>query len=250
MRNLQAQLIFSSRLRWLIFLMALAAGIASLPRQSAAQDAVPQASSATNAPGSASTPQPPESEEERQAQAFLHEGPIVKWTAKTFNLSIAASAVLYEIVNFLIIFLAIVVPLARFLPKYLRQRKMKLRDDLESARKVSEDASARLSAVEAKLAKIDEEIRKFRSDVEAESQGDEARIKASLTEESARIVEAAEQEIGMAAAQARRGLRHFAADLAIDQAAKQLNLTPEIDRELIAEFVGDAVRSAGEKGVN
>ena len=190
------------------------------------------------------------SEEEKQAQAFLQEGPIVKWTAKTFNLSIATSAVLYEIVNFLIIFLAIVVPLARFLPKFLRQRKQKLSDDLESARKVSEDANARLSAVEAKLAKIDEEIRKFRADMDAESQGDEARIKASLTEERARIVEAAEQEIGMAAAQARRGLRHFAADLAIDQAAKQLNLTPDIDRELIAEFVGDAVRSAGEKGVN
>ena len=58
-------------------------------------------------------------------------------------------------------------------------------------------------------------------------------------QESARIVASAEQEIGMAAAQATRGLRNFAADLAIDQASRQLKLTPETDRALIAEFVGN-----------
>ena len=112
----------------------------------------------------------------------------------------------------------------------------------------SEDAKARLSAVEDKLSKIDVEIQKFRSEVEAESKQDEARIKASLAEESKRIVESAEQEISMAAAQARRGLRHFAADLAVDQAAKQMVLTPETDRALIAEFVGDVVRNGGAAG--
>jgi F-type H+-transporting ATPase subunit b len=74
--------------------------------------------------------------------------------------------------------------------------------------------------------------------VEQESLEDEARVKSSLAEESARIVQAAEQELSVAAAQARRGLRHFAADLAVEQAAKQLVLTPETDRALIAEFVG------------
>ena len=59
---------------------------------------------------------------------------------------------------------------------------------------------------------------------------------------------AAEQEIGVAAAQAKRGLRHFAADLAIDQAAKKLVLTPETDRALIAEFVGEASRNGARGG--
>ena len=107
--------------------------------------------------------------------------------------------------------------------------------------------SAKIST-DPKLAKIDGEIQKFRTEVEAESKNDEARIKASLTEESARIVEAAEQEIGQAAAQARRGLRNFAADLAIDQAARQLNLTPEVDRALIAEFVTSAGNGNSSKG--
>ena len=74
------------------------------------------------------------------------------------------------------------------------------------------------------------------------------RITASLEEESKRIVESAEQEIAMAAAQARRGLRTFAADLAIDQAAQKLVLTAENDRALIAEFVGDVLRKGTPAG--
>ena len=164
---------------------------------------------------------------------------MVKWTAKTFHTSLETAATLFEWANFAVIFFGIGIPLFKFLPKFLRQRGEKVQADIESARKVTEDANARLSAVEAKLSSLDEEIAKFRTEVEDEIGRDEARIKASLEEESARIVAAAEQEIGAAAALARRGLRHFAADLAVEQAAKQLVLTPATDRALIAEFVGD-----------
>jgi F-type H+-transporting ATPase subunit b len=62
-------------------------------------------------------------------------------------------------------------------------------------------------------------------------------------------VASAEQEIGVAAAQARRSLRTFAADLAIEQAAKQLTLTPDTDRALIEELVaGVASDGAGNGG--
>jgi F-type H+-transporting ATPase subunit b len=219
-----------------LLLLALLA-TAGLPVRAAAQNAAPaQNQSAARA----------QTGEEQQIQVFRLEGPVIKWTAAKLNLSIEKTADIYEIINFLIIALAIFVPLFRYLPRTLVQRKTKLSDDLQSARKVKQDADSRLSAVEAKLAKLDEEIQKFRSEVEAEAKGDEARIKASLADESKRIVDAAEQEISLAAAQARRGLRHFAADLAIDQAARELNLTPELDRALIAEFVGDMVRTGGQ----
>jgi F-type H+-transporting ATPase subunit b len=244
---------FSSQVLWFVLLAGLAFGVAFVPMRVAAQDAPLESKpeTAANPPASATSDAKNESvqsEEEQQNNAFRLEGPVVKWTAKTLNLSIEKTADIYEVINFLIIALAIGVPLFRFLPRYLRQRKQKLSDDIASARKVTEDANARLSAVEAKLSSLDAEIQKFRAEVEAESLQDEARIKASLGEESTRIVKAAEQEIGFAAAQARRGLRHFAADLAIDQAAKQLVLTPEIDLALIAEFVGDVVRNGAATG--
>ena len=52
----------------------------------------------------------------------------------------------------------------------------------------------------------------------------------------------------MAAAQAKRGLRNFAADLAIEQATKQLALTPEADRAVIAEFVSRVAGGGTAKG--
>jgi F-type H+-transporting ATPase subunit b len=136
--------------------------------------------------------------------------------------------------------LAIVIPLFRLFPAILRKRSKTLGESLESARKMTEDANARLNAVEAKLASLDQQIAAFRAEVERDIVGDEARIKAALEEERTRIVHSAEQEIGQAAVLARRGLRHFAAELAVDQAARQLNLTTEIDRALIAEFAAGA----------
>jgi F-type H+-transporting ATPase subunit b len=131
------------------------------------------------------------------------------------------------------------------MPKFLRSRGEKVRTDIESARKVTEDANARLSAVEAKLSSAGRgDCKSSRPRWTKKSSRDEVRIKAALEEESARIVAAAEQEIGMAAVQARRGLRHFAADLAIDQAVRQLVLTPETDRALIAEFVTNVTPKA------
>ena len=257
MRDLKIHPRFSRRILWLAACAALAAGAVVAPLCKAAQEPGPGsrpeiASPAATAPADAghesaksesAKSEPAQSEEDQQNNAFRLEGPMVKWTARKLDLSLEMTAGLYEFINFLIIALIIGVPLLRWLPKYLRNRKEKLRSDIESARKVTEDANARLSAVEVKLSKLDEEIQKFRAEVEAESLHDEARIKASLAEESTRIVESAEQEIGVAAAQARRGLRNFAADLAIDQAAKKFVLTAETDRALIAEFVGDVVRN-------
>jgi F-type H+-transporting ATPase subunit b len=232
---------FQLRIVRFAFLGLIAAAVALVPFRLNAQQAAPAASSETaSAPATAASDSGQSQED--QDKAFRLEGPIVVATAKALHLSLETTARMFELINFAIIVLAIVIPLIRFLPKFLRSRGEKVRSDIESARKVTADASARLSAVEAKLSSLGEEIEKFKAEVDEEIKRDEVRIKAALEEESARIVAAAEQEIGMAALQARRGLRHFAADLAVDQAARQLVLTPETDRALIAEFVGDVTK--------
>jgi F-type H+-transporting ATPase subunit b len=84
--------------------------------------------------------------------------------------------------------------------------------------------------------------------VEAESLEDEARIKSTIKEESDRIVAAAEQEVAATAAQARRSLRRFAADLAIEQAVKDMVITPETDQALIAEFLSGVDTNTTQQG--
>ena len=228
----------------LLSLVALAAIVLVAPLRLAAQNPAPiatQATASTTAAPDAAKPDAPKTQEE-QNNVFRLEGPMVKWTAKTFNLEAETTARIFEFLNFAIIVLLVGIPIARILPKIFRKRTTTLGANLKTAREATADANARLSAVEAKLAGLDDEIKKFRAEVERESLEDEARIKAAIKEESARIVQAAEQELSVAAAQARRGLRHFAADLAVEQAAKQINLTPETDRALIAEFVSGAAK--------
>lgn len=183
-------------------------------------------------------------QEQEEENTYRHTK-LVESLARTFHLEVETTARLFEWINFAIIALAILIPLGKFLPKIIRKRSETLSQNLEHARKTTADANARLSAVEAQLSRLDDEIVKIRAQVEQESKQDEQRIKSSIEEERARIVAAAEQEISVAAAQARRGLRHFAADLAIEQAAQQLTLTPDADRLLIAEFVRDAADGAG-----
>lgn len=223
---------------------ALLAGLAARPARVFAQQAVPAAQSSPSGEAAVEKTINKAGANETAAEdenVYRHT-PLVQSLARMFHLDVETTARLFEYINFAIIALAIVIPLVRIMPKVIRQRSLTLKHDLETARRTTADANARLSAVEAKLSKLDSEITAIRAQVEEESKHDEVRIKATIEEESSRIVAAAEQEIAVAAAQARRGLRHFAADLAIEQAAKQLLLTPESDRALIAQFVGDAAK--------
>jgi F-type H+-transporting ATPase subunit b len=233
---------FTNRVFPILSLAVLIAGISAAPFRVHAQESAPAVNSAAPAAASPSSqtakPEAADSDE-AQTNAFRLEGPLVKATAKAFNLSPETAARSFEIINFLIVVLGLGIPIAKWLPKFFRKRREKVGSDIESARKVTAEANARLNAIEAKLSGLDGEIAQIRAQVEEESRQDETRIKSTIGEESARIVAAAEQEIGASAAQARRSLRNFAADLAIGQAAKQLVLTPETDRALIAEFLGD-----------
>jgi F-type H+-transporting ATPase subunit b len=215
--------------------------------RAAAQQTAPahqtQVLDAANNPSASETPK----SEEEQENGFLN-APVVHKFAGFLHISEPAARILFLLINFAIIFFAIAVPLIRTMPKVFRKRSQTLRHSLQVAREATEEARQRLGAVEAKLAGLGDEIAKFRAQVEQESLEDEKRIKAALKEESERIVAAAEQEISAAATHARRGLREFAADLAIEQASKQLTLTPETDRALIHDFIGQVASENGKGG--
>lgn len=230
--------------------------LAFAPGLVAAQASAPPANTSHPATTSQPTPNAAESaisksgakETAAEDENVYRHTPLVRSLAKTFHLDVEITARLFEFINFAIVALAIIIPLVRLMPRVFRKRLQTLRHDLESARKLTEDAGSRLKAVEEKLARLGDEIAQMRAQVEEEGKHEEARIKAAIEEESGRIVTSAEQEINAAAMQARRGLRHFAADLAIEHATKQLVLTPDTDRALITEFLQEASRNGSRSG--
>jgi F-type H+-transporting ATPase subunit b len=174
-------------------------------------------------------------EEESEEEAFRHSAAVKSLGAK-FGLDPEQAATAFTVANFVVLALLVGWFLLKALPKTFRNRNAALEKHLVEARAASKEASSRLGSVEARLAKLDEQIVAMRAQAEKDAQAEEQRMKASVEEEKQKILASAEQEITAAAAQARRQIQQYAADLAIDQAAKKLVVTAETDRVLVQEF--------------
>lgn len=151
-----------------------------------------------------------------------------------FNFALLAGAVLYF--------------LFKKMPGLLRGRREQIQKQLVEARAATEDANARLKAIEEKLSRLDQDIASIRKQAEVEAAGEEARIKASIETERQRIVASAEQEIAAASSAARRALKRYVAELAVDRAANMISLNTEDDRSLLRQFgerLGTESRNGG-----
>lgn len=174
-------------------------------------------------------------EEQSDEEAFRHSASVKSLGAK-FGLDPEQAATAFSVANFVVLALLVGWFLLKVLPKTFRNRNAALEKHLVEARAASEEASSRLGNVEARLGKLDEQIAAMRAQAEKDAQQDEQRIKATVEEEKQKILASAEQEIAAATAQARRQIQQYAADLAVDRAAKKLVVTAETDRALVQEF--------------
>ena len=142
----------------------------------------------------------------------------------------------FTIFNILILVGAIGYGLLKILPKVFRNRSSAIQKHLVDARSATEEATSRLSSVEDRLSKLDERIAAMRSQAESDSARDEQRIRASVEDDKVKIIAAAEAEIQSATTFARREIQKYAAELAIEQAARKLVVTAETDRLLVESF--------------
>lgn len=178
-----------------------------------------------------------EPEEKKDAAEALKEpSPVVKKLGGMFGMAPSAAQTAFNWLNFAVLAIAISYALAKALPKAFRARTEGIQKHIVDARTATEAANARLSVVEAKLAKLDDEIASIRAESERESAEEDALTKQHIAEESERILKSAEQEIAAASAQAQRNLRAYAAGVAVDRAASRLDISDADDRALIQNF--------------
>lgn len=216
-----------------LILVALGAGIGGVSIAQS-QKRVP-----VNADAAAAKMPPVDKPESKaQNEEFRHSDK-VQWIARTFGLDVDKASLIFEDVNSAILIGAILFGLWMVLPKAFRNRTATLQKQLIEARTATEEANERLRAVEARLARLDQDIVAIREQVERDAVDEEKRIRQSMEEERKRIVDSAEQEIDAAGAAAQRELKRFAAELAIDRATKVIQLSPETDRLLVQRFGSD-----------
>jgi F-type H+-transporting ATPase subunit b len=234
-----------------LFMAAIFAALMLSPvRAIHAQAAVQKPASSSAA---ASTPESSEAkaveEEEDEAAAFKHSASVKK-IGSMFGLSTEQAATVFEVANFAVLAILLGTFLAKALPKAFRGRNAAIQKDLVDARTATEEANSRLSGVEARLAKLDGEISAMRAQADKDSAADEQRIKANVEEEKKKILAAAEQEISAATTHAQRQIQKYAAELAIEQAAKKLVITAETDRLLIQNFARRVGADDSKEGQN
>ena len=174
-------------------------------------------------------------QEADENDAYLH-SPSVRKLGAIVGLNADQAATAFTVANFLVLAALVGWFLLKTLPKTFRDRSTAIQKNLVDARTATEEASARLSSVEERLSKLDEQIAALRTQADKDSALDEQRIKASIEEDKNKIIAAAEQEIAAATTLAHRQLQQYAAELAIDQAARKLVVSAETDRLLVQSF--------------
>lgn len=188
-------------------------------------------------------------QEENENEAYRHSA-AVRFLGAKLGLNAEQAATAFSLINFALLVIGVGWVLLKTLPKMFRDRSSAIQKHLVDARTATAEASARLSSVEARLAKLDGQIAAMRSQAEKDAALDEQRIKATVEDEKRKILDAAEQEIASATVQARRQIQQYAADLAIDQAAKKLVVTAETDRLLVQNFARRLTGTDAKEGHN
>lgn len=168
-------------------------------------------------------------------EEYRHSATVTKLGAM-LGMDAEHAATAFTLFNFAVLAVLVGWGLLKALPKTFRARTSAIQKQLVDARTATEEANARLNSVEARLAKLDEKIAGFRTQAKADAERDEQRMKASVEDEKHKIIAAAEAEVQAATTMARREIQQYAADLAIEQAARKLIVTAETDRLIVESF--------------
>jgi F-type H+-transporting ATPase subunit b len=218
--------------RFLLILLCLTAGLglAGAPPRAYGGQATPTASD-----NAKPAEQVPATEEDTGNDVYRHSAS-VKMIGGWFHMDTDSAARLFEYVNFAVLAGAVLFGLLKILPKTFRANRENIQHRLTDARTATEQAHERLSAIEQRLARLDEEIAAISKQADKDGIEEETRIKASIEAERRRIVESTSKDIAAAASAAQRDLKRFAAGLAVDRAAQRIVLSEDDDRALLQEF--------------
>jgi F-type H+-transporting ATPase subunit b len=138
--------------------------------------------------------------------------------------------------NFLALFVLCYVLIKSKVPQAFRERTAAIQKGIKEAQAASADAARRLSDIETRLNKMDQEVAEIRATAEREAAAEEARIRQAAEEDKQKVIQTAEAEIEAIARNARRELKGYAASLAVDLASRELQIDDSTDHALIREF--------------
>jgi F-type H+-transporting ATPase subunit b len=124
---------------------------------------------------------------------------------------------------------------------FFAERSQAIRKGIEESQKLRSEADARAAAMEAKLAKLSEEVESLRNKSKAEAEQENERIRQETERELARMQANAEHEIASALKTAQLELKRYSAQLAVDLAGARVrdSMTAATQDALVRNFVAE-----------
>ena len=152
--------------------------------------------------------------------------------------------ILWKWANFAILALGLGYLMAKSLPAFFNSRTASIQKGIAEAQQVKRDAEQRAAATDARVSALGADIEKFRTEASAQMQREGERIQQETERQIAKLKEQAAQEIESAGKVARRELKTYAAQLALELAEQRIRgrLDPTTEAGLIDRFVGDLKR--------
>jgi len=165
----------------------------------------------------------------------------------TTHAAAGLGALLWPIVNFIILCGTLYYFLKTPLSTYLRDRGAGIRKDLVDAAALKATATAQLASLDQKLRALPGEIDALRTRGAAEITAEERRIETNAAAERDRLLEQTRREIDVQLRLAKREILEHAADLSVQLATERIkrDITPADHARLVDQYL-DHVKSSSE----
>jgi F-type H+-transporting ATPase subunit b len=151
---------------------------------------------------------------------------------------------LWKWANFALLAIGLGIVIGKHAPGMFKARTAEIQKGIAEAQQVKRDAEKRAADVDAKMARLGADIEAFRAQAKTEMEREGARLRQETAAQIEKIQQQSALEIESAGKTARRELREYAAQLALDLASQRIRqrMTPATDAALVAGFVTDLER--------
>lgn len=148
---------------------------------------------------------------------------------------------IFKWLNFVLVFGALGYFLRKPLKQVFADQRAAIRGAIEEARQARATSQQRLAEVEARLARLEQEVEGLRKEAGVNAAAEKQRIQEAARREADRILATTRAEIDSSTRAARLELRAYSARLAVSLAEQRLRqqLTPDLHAALFQRFVGE-----------
>lgn len=150
--------------------------------------------------------------------------------------------------NFVILAAVLGYMMAKFLPPAFASRTQEIQKEITEAQAAKAEADRRAAEVEQRLARLSKDIDTFRASAAVDMQQEGERIRKETAAQMKRVEQQASLEIETAGKTARRELKEYSAELALQLAEDRVRhqLNPDTSAALVDGFIADLAKQGAQ----